>query len=267
MKNQVLNNNSLYPFVKVPLIVLFLISVLFSCSPTYNKQKIIPTRDLVDILTELYIADGLLVLPQVRAMYANKDSTTNYLDIIQRHGLTKERLDNTMRYYFEKEPKKFENIYDQVLTKLNEKQALLEKEKPPEVLLSPELWTARNSFLIPESGTMDSAWFSIAIKDTGNYILEFSTILYTDDQSTNPRVTVFFWHSDSTKSGSRNYWTEVNLPRDGQRHNYSLSKINSDTTVTHLNGWMLNSDPQKGRWVKHARIENITLRKAKIPVE
>ncbi len=249
-------------FLKVPLLILFLISFLFSCERGVKKEKLIPVNDLVDLLTEMYIADGLLAVPPIRAIYSYRDSTSNYIDIITRHGFSKSRMDNTIRYYFENKPDKLENIYDQVLTKLNEKQALLEKEAPPGLDLASNLWTGKEQIEVPESGITDSAWFTIPVKDTGNYYLEFTTVIYADDQSLNPKVTVFFWRDDSTKTGYRIYWPETTLISDGKRHNYTITGRNSDTTITHINGLLLDCDPQKGRWVKHARVENINLRKA-----
>ena len=260
MKNKINITGVVNRFVKAPLIILFSILLLFSCNRGVKKDKLIPVKNLVELLTEIYIADGLLSIPPIHAIYSYKDSTSNYIDIIKSHGYTKARMDVTMRYYFEKKPEKLENIYDQVLTRLNEKQALLEKADPPVSDIATNLWTGRTQIEVPETGIMDSAWFSIAIKDTGNYTLDFTTIIYADDQSINPKVTVFFWHADSTKTGFRIYWPGLKLQTGGKLQNYSLSNRNSDTTITHICGMLLDCDPQKGRWVKHAKIENIVLR-------
>jgi hypothetical protein len=237
------------------------LTLLSSCKSSHSQNRLIPTKDLVDVLTELYVADGLLSLPPVHFKFAAKDSTSNYVDIIQRHGYTKERMDYTMRYYFEKKPKKLENIYDQVLTRLSEKQALLEKEVPPAPVVLFNLWKGPGSFEVPETGTKNPAWFNVPIKDTGNFMLSFTAIVFPDDQSLNPRVTVFFWHTDSSKTEFKINWPETKLPKDGKMHSYSLNKRNSNPAMTHISGWLLDSDPKEGRWIKHAKIVNITLRK------
>jgi hypothetical protein len=250
-------------FKSLALIIIPLI-LISSCKSPGNKMRLIPSGDLVDLLTELYIADGLLSYPPVRNQFSTKDSTSNYLEIIQRHGFTKERMDYTIRYYFEKKPDKFENIYDQVLTRLNERQSLLEKENPPVTIVSPNLWNGPANIAVPESGINDKAWFSIPIRDTGNYVLNFEAIVFTDDQSINPKVTVFFWHTDSSKAEFRINWMTETLPKDDQQHSYSLSKRKSDTTFTHIGGWLLDCDPKEGRWIKHARVDNIILSKKEI---
>lgn len=247
------------------LVLLIPVTLLYSCKSGNNNNKLIPVKDLVSVLTELYVADGLLAFPPVRAQFYAKDTISNYIDIIKRYGYTKQRMDNTMRYYFEKNPKKLENIYDQVLTRLSEKQALLEKESPPVVPQAAyNLWEGPGFVAVPEKGIKDPAWFSIPIKDTGNYFLNFTATVYSDDQSINPKVTVFFWHTDSSKTEYRIPWPVVDLPKDGQPHNYAMSKRNADSTITHISGWLLDCDPKEGRWEKHAKIENIVLRKATV---
>jgi hypothetical protein len=171
-------------------------------------------------------------------------------------------MDKTMKYYFDKNPKKLENIYDQVLTKLSEKQAILEKEIGFRDQNPKNLWKKSYFIEVPESMADNNVWFSIAAKDTGTYILEFTSTIFRDDKSRNPRVTVFFWRTDSSKTENRISWEEVTYPKDGKSHSYALSKRNTDTTFTHIGGWLLNCDQREGSWKKHAKIENIILRKA-----
>ena len=66
-------------------------------------------------MTDIHLADGLLILPKIKTMYSSLDSITAYTQIIEKHGYTKEIMDKTMKYYFIKDPKKLNKIYDQVL--------------------------------------------------------------------------------------------------------------------------------------------------------
>ena len=254
-KKRAFEKSLLMSFLIIPL------ALLYSCNNGHGENRLIPTKDLVNVLTELYVADGLLAVPPIHLKFAYKDSISNYVDIIQSHGYTKARMDYTMRYYFEKKPKKLENIYDQVLTRLSKKQALLEKEAPPAPVITNNLWKGSESFAVPESGTKNPGWFTVPIKDTGNFILSFTAVVFPDDQSLNPKVTVFFWHNDSSKTEFRINWPGNAFPKDGQMHNYSLTKRNTDPIITHISGWLLDSDPKEGRWVKHAKIVNIALRR------
>ncbi len=245
-------------------LIIFLITIILfpSCRSNNVKNILIPEKDLVDLLTDLYLGDALLVYPSIKTMFSTKDSTLNQIDVITKHGFTKERLDKTMHYYFDIKPKKLENIFDQVLIRLSEKQALIEKEITFRNQNKNNLWN-KNTFLnFPEMGSRDPVWFKIEVKDTGTYFIEFSAKIYRDDKSLNPRVTVFFWNSDSSKNENRILWDEVTLPKDSKNHSYSLSKRLTDTTFKYVGGWLLNSDTKKGNWQKHASIEDIILRKA-----
>lgn len=262
MKKQLLKNKSGCRVYQLILAAGFCLTLLSSCRN--NDNRLIPVKALVDILSEVYIADGMLSYPQVRSKFVMKDSTTNYIDIIEKHGFTKKRMDNTLRYYFDNNPKKLQNIYDQVLTRLNARLAILEKTLPPVQQPVYNLWNGKPDVQVPESGIKNPVWFSVPIKDTGTFILEFTATIYTDDQSINPRTTVFFWHTDSSKSEYRINWPETNLIKDIQGRNYSIYKRNTDTTYNHIGGWLLNCDPKEGRWEKHALIQSIRLRKAEI---
>jgi hypothetical protein len=247
---------------KILIILLIAVILLPSCRSNDDKNRLIPEKDLVDLLTELYIGDGLLVFPSIKTMFSSKDSILNHIDIIRKHGYTKERMDKTMHYYFDLKPKKLENIFDQVLIRLNEKQALIEKEITFRNQTKNNLWKKDTFLNFPEMGSQDPVWFKVEVKDTGTYLIEFSAKIFRDDKSMNPRVTVFFWHGDSSKNENRILWDEVKLPKDGKNHSYSLSEKLTDTTYLYIGGWLLNSDAKKGVWQKHASIENIILRKA-----
>ena len=261
MKNLVSRNKISPTLSKIALILLITVTFLCSCN-FRNNQRRIPEKDLVKVLTELYIADGLLTFPSVKNQFSLKDSTTNYIDIIVRNGYTKERMDKTLRYYYDKKPKILENIYDQVMSKLSEKQLLLEKNILAPKTAPSNLWNGLGAISVPESGIHDQGSFNIPVKDTGNYVLEFTAIVFPDDQSINPNVTVYFYHADTSKSGYREYWPVTKLVKDGQRHNFSLPKRNTNLSVTHVSGSFFNCDPKEGQWEKHAKIENIVLRKA-----
>jgi hypothetical protein len=264
MKKQVFKNRLLHRISLVLFVMLIVVALIYSSNRSDKNNRLISEKELVKVLYEIYVADGLLSLMPVHELFSSKDSVSSYIDIIQRHGYTKERMDNTIRFYFEKNPKKLGNIYDQVLTKLSEKQVLLEKEKPSVPKIHSNLWNGPASFSVPESGIKDPVSFSIPIKDTGNYILDFTTVVYSDDQSLNPKVTVFFWHADSSKKGFRIDWPFKYLPKDGQRHKYALSKRNTNPSITYIKGWLLDCDPKEGHWEKHAKIERITLRKIEL---
>lgn len=245
------------------LLLCFLILFLVSCrqpGQKTGKKDLIPSDDLTSLLTDLYIGDGLLAYPPVRSIYSQKDTITSYIDIIKKHGYTKEQMDLTLRYYFVNNPRKLQKIYDEVLARLSEVQLRLQKKGPGQVKNN-NLWDQKPSFSLPAEGANNPVYFNIPISDTGIFSLTLSAILYKDDQSLNPRITVFFWRTDSTGKEARKPWEKTELAKDQMKHTYTVVGKLSDPAFTHIGGFLLDCDPQKGRWQKHATISDIQLTK------
>jgi hypothetical protein len=238
--------------------------ILTSCrneGEKIKKKQIIPEKDLVPVLTDLYLTDGLLSIVEVRKVFSEKDTTQNYIDVLAEHGYTKSQMDKTIHFYLLRNPKKLEKIYDKVIAKLSEMESRLETEVEQHAAGQSNLWPKETTVSVPETGLYNSVGFEIPVSDTGTYVLTFNAIVYKDDQSINPRATIYFWQADSTKEGIKDFWGSADFLPDGTQHNYNLSKKLSDTLFTHIKGFLLDCDPQTGRWQKHMRISDIFLTK------
>ena len=87
---------------------------------------------------------------------------------------------------------------------------------------------------------------------------EITGTLYPDDQSVNPRVTVYLSHPDSIETGRRRYIKTIVYIKDGQPHTYILTMPVPEKTILHLRGWLYNFDNLPYGLEKHAKIENIS---------
>jgi len=241
--------------------IIIIISLIITGSCRHGEKKgiLIPAKELIPILTDLYLGDGLLAYPPVRIQFSAKDSIINYMDIIEKHGYTKESMDATLKYYFVNNPKKLQKIYDQVLARLSEIQSDIETQHPHSGFTN--LWNQKLSLGTPEDGAHNQLFFNIPVSDTGVYSLSFNYIIFKDDQSLNPRTTVYFWYSDDTSEGVRDMWERADLTRDGTRQSLLLSKRLTDTLVTHISGYLHDCDPHPGNWVKHSKFTNIIVTK------
>jgi hypothetical protein len=244
----------------IRILLLLALVTATSCSQTGEKNKsrrLIPQDKLVAVMTDLYIADGLLSFPPIRNLYSAKDSISNYIDIVNSHGYTKEQMDITLKYYFIENPKKLQKIYDQIIARLSEMQASFSTGTTEPV--SSNLWNQKHKLSVPEDGAHNPFFFSIPVKDTGLYELSFNAIIYNDDKSLNPHTFVYFWRSSETADGIREPWDKIELIRDGTRHSYSVRKRLADTTFTHVSGWLFQCDAQPGSWVKHGAFASVSL--------
>lgn len=245
------------------LIILFISSVsLFSC---HGKEEIpdssdlIPRKDLIPILTEIHIADGLLPNRKIQNWILSVDSVSLYSYIIEKHGYKKETFDKTMHYYFVKKPKELIRIYDGILGKLSEMESLLEKE----VMISREhasnLWPGEKNYYFPETSVSDSVGFELLLSGSITYTLKFTVTIFPDDQSVNPRATVLAIDADSLENGKRKYFETLRFLKDGQPHTYTMKLSGPINRILNVKGNLYNTDNQPEERQKHISFENISL--------
>jgi hypothetical protein len=244
------------------LILIIISSMAGSCSgrkPKLDNKHMIPEKELVSLLTDIHLATGLLSLPSINAWTSSLDSITSYYQIIEKHGYTKAIMDKTMNYYFFKNPKKLNKIYDQVLGILSEMESHVDKDSFILLARRSNLWPGKDFYLIPSPSGNDSTMFDITLSNSGYYTLTFSATVFPDDQSVNPRASVYSSSPDSIETGSRKYYKSIDYLKDGQPHNYKLSIPVPENKIRHLKGWLYDFDTPSYGIEKHIKIENISL--------
>jgi hypothetical protein len=249
--------------IRFSLLILILFSLIAgSCSSRKNRldhRNLIPEKELVSILTDVYITNGFIAIPKIHSWFSSLDSLSFYYYIIEKYGYSKETMDKTMKYYFIKKPKKLIKIYDQVLGILSERESLVEREVALAEGRIPNLWTDKEFYSFPDPSGTDSVRFDITLNRTGIYTLAFSAILFPDDQSLNPRITVYSCHPDSIETGKRKYIETINYIKDGRPHTYNLILNVPKNTTLHFRGWLYDFDNHPDDWEKHMIIENISI--------
>ena len=224
-----------------------------------NKKNLIPEKEMVSVMTDIYLANGLLSLQSIIYKYSLLDSINAYRQIIEKHGYTKEKMDKTMEYYFFDDPKGLNKIYDQILGKLSKMESLIAKEFSKVQVVTTRLWTGKESYSIPSLNGNDSTRFDVSLLKPGNYTLSFSATLYPDDQSVNPGPTAFMIPIDSIDSGKKVYVQYLKYLKDGRSHNYSLTFHVPVNEKLHLRGWLYNFNNISSGQNKHIKLENISL--------
>jgi len=245
----------------------FLILIVFSliagsCSgrkKKLEKRNLIPEKEFVSILTDIHLADGLLALPKINTWFSSLDSISTYYQIIEKHGYTKENMDNTMKYYFIKNPKKLNKIYDQVLGILSEMESRVEKESIMEMARISNLWPGKDYYSFPNILGKDSTMFDITLYRTGIYTLSYSATLFPDDQSLNPGAIVYSCSPDSIETGGKKYIKTIDYLKDGRPHSYNLTVTVPEKKILHLRGWLYDFDNCPYGIEKHVKIENISI--------
>lgn len=257
------NSDIQYYTLRVTLLSVVLFSLLSgACSSRKKKldnKNLIPEKELVAILTDIYLSDGLLTLPKIHNWFTSLDSTSSYFHTIEKHGYTKKTMDKTMNYYYVKKPKNLIKIYDQVLGKLSEMESIVERESSLSDVHRENFWKGKKIYSFPDFASPDSAHFDLTLLNTGLYTFSFSSTLLPNDQSVNPRLTAYLCHPDSLETGKRKYLKTLNYIKDGQPHTYIIVIKIPDKSSFNLRGWFYDFDNLPDEREKNVTIENITI--------
>lgn len=222
-----------------------------------DSRNLIPEKEMVSILTDIHLTDGLLTIPKINAWASKLDSITTYYNVIEKHGYTKQMMDKTLNYYYMNNMKELSKIYDQVLGNLSGMESRAARESNTEVAHSSNLWPGKDFYTWPGNGMRDTTMFDVTLTKPGIYSFSFSITLFPDDQSLNPQPTIYSCSADSISNGKRNYLKSVPYIKDGQPHLYNISLKLSKPK--HLHGWLYNYENRPASFRKHAQIENISL--------
>jgi hypothetical protein len=245
------------------IVILFLIAGT-SCSrrnKDIDKSGIIPEKDIESILKEVYLADGLLYLSSVYQWYSKTDTVPAYINIIRQHGYTKTDMDKSMRYYYIKNPKILVKIYDKILSEFSETESLLNKESLSEQKDQNNLWTGKINYSIPFADNTIPGPFDITLDNPGQYTLTFSLTVFSNDQSVNPRISIYYIPADSITDNNKTTLKTVPYLKDDRTHQYDFNIEVMPNKPVHLKGYLFCYDNLPGEWEKHVNVEDISITK------
>jgi hypothetical protein len=236
--------------------------VLASCSLRNGRDAggpLIPEKELPALLAEIYMADGLLSLPGIRAMYQRMDSVSGYVEVIEKHGYTKEAMDRTLKYYFMRKPKRMQDIYDRTLGILSEMESVVERENLILQNRISNIWMGRPFYVIPDPSGSDTARFDFPIELPGYYVLRFRAVFYPGDQLTPALFAGYVTHRDSASTGKRHYIRHAAFIKDGQPHDYEVRILVPNDRPLRLRGFFYDTGSHPPPFEKHALFTNISL--------
>ena len=118
--------------------VILLVVILVSCdSGNKTPDYVIPYDDMVNIIIDIHLTDGLLTQNNVRRNLAKKDSLNYYDAILNNFGYTRADFDTSVHFY-SKNIDEYDKIYEEVLNRLNEMETKLKQESTEETKLKEE---------------------------------------------------------------------------------------------------------------------------------
>ena len=255
------NQPLLNKFLNISHILIIIYLIILSCTSRKNeaeRKDIIPQDKMTDIITDLYITDGLLVMPIVHQWYdTKKDTLSAYKDVISSHGYTKDEFDKTLRYYFIKKPKQLMKMYEQALARLSEMETRYDQEATQLQSRLSNYWNGPQTLASP-GNTSDSSSFNIKLDFWNIYYIAFTATVFPDDQTVNPKPVIYTCNSDSIESGTRYYVKTLAYIKDGMPHRYQYRINDPVKTRLRIMGDLFDSGTNP-LLQKHFIIENISL--------
>jgi len=121
------------------ILILLIVFSLFSCKKQQTPDYVIPFNNMVDIIVEIHITDGLLTSSKVRRELIKLDTTNYYDAILNKYNYKRQDFDTSL-YYYTKNIEQYDLIYDEVLNRLSEIESKLEEnmsleDKKKEIVL------------------------------------------------------------------------------------------------------------------------------------
>lgn len=261
MKKRV--ENSLQLTLKIFLPILLGLLLYISCNNTDSveskKLRLISEKSFVSILTDIYLANGLLGITEIKNLFSTRDSTSTFVDIIESHGYTYEDMSRTIEYYYIKKPKKLINIYDEVLGRLSEMEARFQNTQVYGIPNERNQWKGKSFYMFPDTSGSEKADFAVTIFPKTTFTLTFSVAIYPDDNSRNPCFLAWYCNNDSTKTCRRIYLEPIYYFRDGLTRTYSVTdNLPVDHPVV-LKGSFIDFENNVNILDRHARVSDISL--------
>jgi hypothetical protein len=113
-------------------LIILILTFAVSCIQTDKvPDYVIPKEDMVNIIRDIHLTDGMLTVSDVRRDLARQDTVNYYNAIFETYGYNRAEFDTSI-YYYSKEINTFDEIYKEVLNQLNEMETLLKEEDSKE---------------------------------------------------------------------------------------------------------------------------------------
>ncbi|MBN2274006.1 MAG: DUF4296 domain-containing protein [Bacteroidales bacterium] len=231
-------------------------SLILSCR-TGHKKYVIREKKLVQVLTDIHLADGIALTAPYSPVSESIDSASLYDAVFAKHHVTRVMFDSTMAYYAHK-PDKLQSVYSKVTALLNQMDADLKAGKidaadNKKILI----WQDSKVYALPQMGNDNKVAVSLPVKKPGFYTVSAKIKLFGDDQSVAPRMTLFFWYENDSPAGHREYFRNSPITKDGRTGTYTVTQKLANPKITHLKGYILDHSNTDSLFIKHAIVSDI----------
>jgi len=105
----------------------FFISVI-SCNNNDKAKDLIPKNQVIDIVTDIHLAEGALKIYEIYPDSIQKKAPIYYATVYKKHHVNEKQFKDSYEYYY-KNPAELEKMMDKVTEILSKKESGIEEEK------------------------------------------------------------------------------------------------------------------------------------------
>lgn len=249
-----LQNNLIHRFILI--IVLFI--GLIACNS--RPKGVINEKDMTNILTEIHKLDGILL--EKGYQFGNSvEKQQYYFFILKKYDVTQAEFDSSLVWY-NKNPKKFEVIYDNVLLKLTdfENEVKSNKYHPIDSIelakRKDDVWDKNRNYQFNKDSVRTCLDFEIKNSNflLGDvYVLKFLQRIAPEDSCKNPHVVLRINYTNGKKDSAYAITHNDSLLRKFSLRLPALRKLK----IKSISGSLLGSKAYKGKF--NATLDSIVL--------
>jgi len=245
------------PF-RTAIALLMALFIMLSCTGKKNKagqKDLIPEKAFASILTDIYLANGLLSLGDIRRDFGSRDSVLNFIDIIESHGYSYEKMNSTIDYYFTSKPKRLIKIYDQAIGRMTQLQTAMQDELMRQSQAEMRSASNYNVYYYPLDERSENPGMNIKVDSPGSYTITFAASIFPDDQSVNPHFSAWLVDADSVDTGKKKWLPTIDYFKDGYQHQYVYTGYVREKRRMIMKVVLYEKENNIMEWDRHARIE------------
>jgi len=216
----------------------------------------IPKDDFINILTDIYLSKSYFSSENITDAFWQDSIPYNH-HIVARYGYEWAQFDSTLSWYCA-HPKACQDMYDEVIARLNELDQLVSAELDP----PSELWKSKTFRHLPADGARDTVPVNVLLKGVGKYVIKAKIRIYPEDSSIDPHLLLYWWRSDTTAMGVRDTFRQAPIRKDGLMLEYVVEKtLLPGNEFTHLKGNWLQHEANHldTAWSKRGEIKDISV--------
>lgn len=226
-----------------------------------NRPKgVISQSEMESVLTDLHKLDGAMAAKDIS--YAQWDQKNEYyVSVLKKHGINQAIFDSSVVYY-NRDPKKYERIYENVIKNLTDLQNDVNKGKYHTIdstelhKIKYNIWNGRTKYVLTKDSARSRVKFEI--NDQGfmlndMYTLRFLQRISPVDSSTNKLIRFQINYEDGYTHG---IIKKVNADRITRRYTLRIWSTHP-YKIKSISGELLGSTTYKGK--QDALIDSVTL--------